>query len=342
MGKGSSAETGGTQRNISLPDYADPYFSRMLKGAEEATQPFYPDDPELYGDLAGKSTYLPYGGERLAGSGDYGDINTSRAMVRGIAENPIAGLTDATGLQKRGMAGLESLAEYDPASYTARQFTPEEAQTYMDPYMQSVVDVQKRRAIEDFGRGQAERDAKAVGAGAFGGSRQAVMQGMAEEGLADRLGDIQATGSQAAYDQALRAFDADRAAQRDAATFGEASRQFGAGQGLAGYQAALDAGRGLVDYGERARAADIQGAQLLETIGADLRAEDQARLDLAYQDFLSQRDYPMRQYERFAGILSGVPIQPDVSTTTYQSYNPIQQALGTGISALGLYKGLGG
>jgi hypothetical protein len=122
----------------------------------------------------------------------------------------------------------------------------------------------------------------------------------------------------------------------------EASRQFGAGQGLAAYQAALGAGRGLVDYGERARAADIQGAQLLETIGRDIRGEDQARLDLAYQDFLRQQDYPMRQYERFAGLLSGVPIQPDISTATYQAYNPIQQALGAGISGLGLYRGLTG
>lgn len=341
IGKGSQeVQAGGTTRTVGLPEYADPYFRRLLKGAEEATQPFYPDDPDTYGDLAGESTYVPYGGERIAGSSDYGDINTSRAMVRGIAENPIGGLTDATSLQKRGIAGLEGLAQYDPASYQARQFTSEEAQNYMDPYMQNVVDVQKRRAIEDFGRGQADRDAAAVGAGAFGGSRQAVMQGMAQEGLADRLGDIQATGSQAAFGQAMQAFDADRAAQRDAATFGEASRQFGAGQGLAGYQAALGAGRGLVDYGERERAADIQGAQLLETVGRDIRGEDQAGLDIAYQDFLRQQDYPMRQYERYAGLLSGVPVQPDISTATYQAYNPLQQALGTGISALGLYKGL--
>ena len=45
------------------------------------------------------------------------------------------------------------------------------------------------------------------------------------------------------------------------------------GSGAAAYQAALGAGRGLVDYGERARAADIQGAQLLETVGRDIRGE---------------------------------------------------------------------
>lgn len=573
MGKGSQqAPAGETTRTISLPDYADPYFRRLLKGSEEATQPFYPDDP-AYGDLAGQSTYVPYGDERLADSSAYGDINTSRAMVRGIAESPIGGLGEAAALQRRGIAGLEGLANYNTAAFNpymgfqagsadpysgfqagsadpfsdfsagrgreytgftageadayggfqagradpfsdfreaqftaqtadqydfdpARQFSGSEVQQYMDPYMQNVVDVQKREAREDFGRSQAARDAGAISAGAFGGSRQAIQQGMAEEGLQEQLGDIQATGSQAAFQQAMKAFETDRAAQmevdaRRAAELGrtqglgiseigrmeagrageagrvqnaraselartqgitlaeasrvqqaeaaelartqgisldeaarvqgqeaterarvqgidvsedarvqgaraqelartqgisldeaariqrseaaelartqgisldeaarvqqaqaaerarvqsarEASRQFGAGQGLAAYQAALGAGRGLVDYGERARAADIQGAQLLETVGRDIRGEDQAGLDLAYQDFLRQQDYPMRQYERFAGLLSGVPVQPDISTATYQAYNPIQQALGAGISGLGLYKGLTG
>jgi len=573
MGKGSQqAPAGETTRTISLPDYADPYFRRLLKGSEEATQPFYPDDP-AYGDLAGQSTYVPYGGERLADSSAYGDINTSRAMVRGIAESPIGGLGEAAALQRRGIAGLEGLANYNTAAFNpymgfqagaadpysgfqagsadpfsdfsagrgreytgftageadayggfqagradpfsdfreaqftaqtadqydfdpARQFSGSEVQQYMDPYMQNVVDVQKREAREDFGRSQAARDAGAISAGAFGGSRQAIQQGMAEEGLQEQLGDIQATGSQAAFQQAMKAFETDRAAQmevdaRRAAELGrtqglgiseigrmeagrageagrvqnaraselartqgitlaeasrvqqaeaaelartqgisldeaarvqgqeaterarvqgidvsedarvqgaraqelartqgisldeaariqrseaaelartqgisldeaarvqqaqaaerarvqsarEASRQFGAGQGLAAYQAALGAGRGLVDYGERARAADIQGAQLLETVGRDIRGEDQAGLDLAYQDFLRQQDYPMRQYERFAGLLSGVPVQPGISTATYQAYNPIQQALGAGISGLGLYRGLTG
>ena len=66
-------------------------------------------------------------------------------------------------------------------------------------------------------------------------------------------------------------------------------RQFGIGQRLAGEQAALGAasqlggmgqqfaniGAGLASLGERQRAADIQGAQLLDTLGRDIRAEDQ-------------------------------------------------------------------
>ena len=114
--------------------------------------------------------------------------------------------------------------------------------------------------------------------------------------------------------------------------------------GTAGlYGDLMGAGRGLLGLGELARATDIQDAQLLETLGGSIRAEDQAKLDLAYQDFLRQQDYPMSQYERFAGILTGTPTgNLDVSRTTYGAFNPIQAALGTGLSALGLYRGLGG
>ena len=145
----------------------------------------------------------------------------------------------------------------------------------------------------------------------------------------------------------------------------EQSRQFGAGQALAAEQAAIGAagqmgtmgqgngrtwcglgmnvgslGQSLAGLGQKQRAADIQGAQLLETVGRDIRAEDQARLDMSYEDFARQRDYPIQQYERMAGILRGVPVTPNVEEQRMVSYNPLQQALGAGISGLGLYKGL--
>jgi hypothetical protein len=332
--------------------------------------------------------------------------------------------------------------DFDPS----RQFGAEEAENYMSPYMDAVVAEQKRGAIEDFERLGSARDARAVQAGAFGGSRQAIQDSLAEESLQDRLGNIEATGAQAAFRQAQDQFERDRSAQErqlgmELGEFGrvqggqaseqgrvdalrlneqsqreyrqaeeyaragnaeaaeaarnqaartaelartqagraseigrldsaraaenarmdsygqqeaarvqrerEASRQFGAGQGLAAYQAIgsgasnlAGLGAGMAGLGERQRAADIQGAQLLETIGRDIRAEDQARLDMSYEDFTRQRDYPMSQYERMAGILRGVPVTPNVDQQRFAQYNPIQQALGAGISGLGLYKGL--
>ena len=396
MGKGSSQQAPGdsTVRQTNLPEYADPYFRRMLQGAEDALMPFQDDlSSPIYddaGNITGfgqQSTYTPYQGERIAPSANYGDIQASRAMVRGIAQQGIAGMQEGMDAQREGMGaqregmdiarrgvgyteegignlrgigqyntGQFSQSDFDPYSkfrqanyneYGFQQpdmFTGESVGQYMSPYMQNVVDVQKQQAQLDFDRSQAGRDAAAVQAGAFGGSRQAVGDYLAQEGLARQMGDIQATGQQQAFQQAATQFGADRAAQMDmerlraaelarvqagrAGELGrvqtgevgelarvqsgraaeqarvqqaiEQSRQFGAGQALAAEQAAIGAagqmgtmgqgigalgmnvgslGQSLVGLGEKQRAADIQGAQLLETIGRDIRAEDQARLD---------------------------------------------------------------
>ena len=546
MGKGKQAPGDSTVRQTNLPEYADPYFRRLLQGAEEASMPFDP--------VTGESRYVPYQGERIAPSEMYGDIQSSRAMVRGIAESGIAGMPEAMDAARRGMGyqdeaiqGLRGLANYDtgqfdqyggfkagsgtsmmdefqafnptryegfreaeftpfgefdqyqfrgPAEFSSFEFRPDyqfegfqyqeperftgsAVGQYMSPYMQSVVDQQQRQAQLEFERQGASRAAQAVQAGAFGGSRQAVQEALAEEALGRQMGDIQARGSQAAFEQAAQQFGLDRAArmeteraqagefarvqagqaaeqarvdqarftelasreQAQAAEFarsgdqaaaeaarvqaskyqdlariqagkasemgrvqgaqaaenarmdavmqqemarvqgaraaeqarldqisigegarvqgaeaselgrvqsaGEQSRQFGAGQGLAAYQAMgsgagqlAGLGAGLAGLGERQRAADIQGAQLLETVGRDIRAEDQARLDMAYEDFVRQRDYPMSMYERFGNLMRGIPVTPNVEEQRFASYNPVQQALGAGISALGLYRGL--
>jgi len=473
MGKSSAQAPGdSTVRQTNLPEYADPYFRRMLQGAEDTLMPFqddlsspiYDDDGNITG-FGQQSTYTPYQGERIAPSSMYGDIQGSRAMVRGIAQQGIAGMPEAMDAQREGMGAqregmgiarrgvgyteegignLRGIGQYDTGQFNAydqyqrsdfdpyskfRQanyneygfqqpdmFTGESVGQYMSPYMQNVVDVQKQQAQLDFDRSQAGRDAAAVQAGAFGGSRQAVGDYLAQEGLARQMGDIQATGQQQAFQQAATQFGADRAAQMDmerlraaelarvqagrAGELGrvqtgevgelarvqagsaseqarldalrsseqarvqqaiEQSRQFGAGQALAAEQAAIGAagqmgtmgqgigalgmnvgslGQSLAGLGQQQRAADIQGAQLLETVGRDIRAEDQARLDMSYEDFARQRDYPIQQYERMAGILRGVPVTPNVEEQRMVSYNPLQQALGAGISGLGLYKGL--
>ena len=473
MGKSSAQAPGDTvQRQTNLPEYADPYFRRLLQGAEDTLMPFqddlsrpiYDDDQNITG-FQQKTTYQAYPGERIAPSSMYGDIQGSRAMVRGIAQQGIAGMPEAMGAQREGMGAqregmgiarrgvgyteegignLRGIGQYDTGQFSQydqyqrsdfdpyskfRQanyneygfqqpdmFTGESVGQYMSPYMQNVVDVQKQQAQLDFDRSQAGRDAAAVQAGAFDGSRQAVGDYLAQEGLARQMGDIQATGQQQAFQQAATQFGADRAAQMaveqqraaelarvQAGRAGELgrvqtgevgelariqsgrageqsrldalraseqarvqqameqSRQFGAGQALAAEQAAIGAagqmgtmgqgigalgmnvgslGQSLVGLGEKQRAADIQGAQLLETIGRDIRAEDQARLDMSYEDFARQRDYPIQQYERMAGILRGVPVTPNVEEQRMVNYNPLQQALGAGISGLGLYKGL--
>jgi hypothetical protein len=90
---------------------------------------------------------------------------------------------------------------------------PGSAQAYMSPYMQSVVDIQKREAARQAGIQGTQQQAQAAQAGAFGGGRDAIMRAERERNLAQQLGDIQATGSQAAYQQAQQQFNAEQQAR---------------------------------------------------------------------------------------------------------------------------------
>lgn len=325
-----------TQQNI--PEEFYPYFERLLaRGEAESLKP-----------------YEAYGGQRLAMPGQ--DVNTSRSMVRQIAAEGTPGVDFATGVvgdaigQAQGMS--QGPYQFSQAGFSdAGTMTPEMATQYMSPYMQAVVDQQKARALEDFQIAEGGRNAAAVSAGAFGGSRQAVMEGMAERDLLTRQGEIQASGLQAAYDEAARRFEADRAARFgvEGARAGELGRVQGAQAGenraagefdLARLGFTSDQAARIANLTEAARAGDIQSAQLLETIGRAQQAEQQAGLDLAYEDFLRQQNWGRDQLGLQSSLLQGLPIANAGTQTSLVPYNPVQQALGMGISALGLYRGL--
>jgi len=311
MGKGGSRPQQPTEQNIvqsSLPKYFEPYAIDMIKRAESES----------------KREYTPYEGQRLADENT--DTARSREIARSVAEGGIPGLTQATGGTAAGMnRALQSMG------FQSQDFDTAQAQKYMSPYLQNVLDVQKNQAILDFQRQQAGRDASAVQAGAFGGSRGAVQQGLASEALQRQLGDIQATGQQKAFEQAQQQFGADREARLAAERQG-----LSAAESLSGQSAQLAA------LGEKARAGDIESAQLLEKIAKDRQAREQAGLDLAYEDFVRQRDMPREDLTFLSSILRGVPVTPSTETTKFQQYNPVKDLLGTGIAGLGLYKGITG
>lgn len=330
-----------TITQTSIPEQFMPFYDRLLGRTEEQSlQP-----------------YQPYGGARLAASDQFADIGTSQGMVRNIAGQGITGL-DAAQLNAAANASkANALGNYGTGQFSeygygpARQFSGQEVSSYMSPYMQNVVDFQKAGAVQDFDRLRGSRNARAVQAGAFGGSRQGVQEALAEEALTKQLGGIEATGRQSAYEQASSQFGQDRAAQLAQAqaqagelgrvqTGTEASRQFGAGQGLAAIGASQAAGTQLVGLGEKEREAQIQNAQLLDTLGRSQQAETQAGLDIGYQDYLRQQGYPAEQIALMSNVIQGLPVQnAGTVTQTGSTYtNPLQQGLGAGLSALSLYK----
>ena len=294
MGKGSApVETKREVVQTNLPDFIRPYFERLVRRTEAESQ----------------RDYEPYGGQRLADTSQ--DLLTSEQQVRDIVGAGLPGLDKA-------MGRVEQSLDFQP-----RQFTGEEVDKYMSPYMDAVVARQKAGATEDYLASLPKGAAQAISAGAFGGSRQGVQQGIAQSKYLDRLADIEATGRQKAFDQATSAFQADRAADMDAERLG------------------LGAAGQLAGLATRARAGDIEAARLMESIGKAQMARDQASLDMGYQDFLRQQGYPAEKLGLFSSILRGIPIQPSRTAVQYQATNPLKDIIGTGISALGAYKGLG-
>ncbi len=79
---------------------------------------------------------------------------------------------------------------------------------------------------------------------------------------------------------------------------------------------------------------------MLESIGRSQQGEAQAGLDIGYQDFLRQQGYPAEQLGFYSDVLRGLPVAAASTQTQqgYQSYNPLQQALGAGLSGLSLYR----
>ena len=120
------------------------------------------------------------------------------------------------GMQAAGMAGQG----YGAGAQYAQQATdPNAIGAYMSPYIQNVMAQQVGAANRQYDITGAQQQGRATLAGAFGGSREALMAAENERNRNTAIGGIYATGLQDAY------------------TAANANQQFGANLGLQGMQA---------------------------------------------------------------------------------------------------------
>lgn len=369
MGKGSSAPT---QQNVktetsNLPEYARPYFTNIMERAQaESYRPYQRYDAPRIADFNPSQQQTQ---QNIMGMQTPGQFGTA------------SGLGTAAGL------GSLMASQYDPNQFRAQQvrsqplnyfqmqgpdvFGQQQADQYMSPYMQNVVDVQKREAIRDAQKGQLAQDLGAARQGTYGGSRQLLAAMERERNLGQQLGDIQYKGQQAAFDSAQQQFERDRAAMQNAQArnleaalgvqqlgsqtglqaalanqqygleaqrLGEQSRQFGAQQGLAGLAQAGQMAQTLSNIGSAQQQADAQRLGMQQAVGAEQQAMEQRYLDTDYADFLRQRDYPMEQLGYFSNLMRGIPIGLSSTTTSYAPPpSMLSQVAGAGLGAAGLY-----
>jgi hypothetical protein len=167
---------------------------------------------------------------------------------------------------------------------------------YMSPYMQNVVDIEKREAGRQSGIMGTQQQAQATQAGAFGGGRDAIMRAERERNLSQQMGDIQSRGSQAAYDQAANQFR----------------------QGIQ----------------QQSGLAQMQGQ-----MGAQQQQQAQRPLDMAYQDFLNQQNYPYKQLGFMSDLVRGMPLGQQSTQSVYAAPPSLMGQLGgLGMGAYGLSK----
>lgn len=185
----------------------------------------------------------------------YGAAAAGMAPQAQMYGGTAAGLgMQGVGIGARGIGAAEQGFGAQQA-YERMATSPEAQQAYMSPYMQNVVEQQQKDA-----RRQAEIERQAVQAqavrqGAFGGSRSAIVEAENQRNLQDRLAQIQAAGSQQAFQQAQQA------------------QQFGAGLGIQGLQAGYQglqtglAGTAQGIQGQQAGLAGLQQAGQLQQLG---------------------------------------------------------------------------
>ena len=180
-------------------------------------------------------------------------------------------------------AGYGAQAARAGEQYARQATNPYAMQSYMSPYMQNVVDVQQREAQRASDIAGAAQRGQATQAGAYGGSRQALMEAERQRNLATQMGNIQATGLQNAFQNAQQAqqFGATLGLQgKQAGIQGAQAGMQGAGLGIQGAQAGIQGAQAGIQgqqAGIQGAQAGMQGAQVgLQGVGAQQAGYGQA------------------------------------------------------------------
>ena len=301
MSKGSKQPAATTQTTTTeFPSELKPYIKDILERAKSRAE------------AEEKAGYQPYTAPRIAGF-EQEQLEAQQAtkdiVGRGVSADPM----------------LSSAQTYYAPAFgltlgQAERFGAPQAAQYMSPYQQAVIDVEKREAARSFAPQMQQIGAQAVGAGGFGGSRQAILESEALRNQQQMLGDIQTRGTQQAYDRAQAAFEAQKARER------------GAAGSLAQMGAAIP-GQAFKEIGA------------LEAVGAGRRADTQRALDLGYSQFQEEQLFPTRTLQEYQSIVRGFPYTPNTYTSGFTTTPPAslaQNVLGIGTGIAGLAGAFGG
>ena len=299
----------------SIPDYAKPYVEDLLGNAAGLTD-------------INQNPYMQYMGDRVAQFTPLQRQSYDNAALMQTAPQ----LKDASAMA--GMAGLGALnTQY---TYKPSDFSSADATRMMNPYMQNVVDMQKREAGRVSGIQGSQQGAQAAQAGAFGGSRDAIMAAERQRNLGQQMNDIQSTGLNSAYNQAMQQYNTQY--QQNAQ-----QQQYGAGLGLQGLQTANQAASNLANIGNTQYQQNMGINQMQNQLGGQQQQQTQNILNTQYQDYLNAQNHPYKQLGFMSDMLRGLPLTQQSSSVYQTPPSMLQQVAGAGFTAkaLGAFAGGG-
>ena len=240
---------------------------------------------DLYNRAKGvaQQPFVPYTGPQVAGFNP--DQLRQFQATRGLFES---------GMGYDPTKALQGLAqEQRPMTGQAASLLGQDISAYQSPYQQQVIDlamgdIQKQA---DIARGGAQD--RAIRAGAFGGSRSAILEAESQTPYAEAMAKTSAGLRQSGFQQAQQAAQSDLARQQQLGIFGAGQQQQRAIQQA---QFGQQAGMFGAELGQQR---NLQQAQMQQQ-------RQMAGLDIAGRAALSQPQLDMQARAQRAGLLGGL------------------------------------
>lgn len=239
------------------------------------------------------------------------DYLNKQQALSGMGFTPYSGQLTAgpSNLQTQAFQGIGSLTvpeQYQKATTALEGYMPTvgTVESYMNPYLQNVLDPQLREARRQADISRMNTASRLAQAGAFGGGRQAIMEAEGERNLATQLADITGKGYAGAYDTAR--------AQRLA--------ELGLGQAGA---------KSLADIGTATQTAGLQNLAQQLAAGATQRDIEQQGITADYGQYLREFQYPQEQLTKFGEALKAAPAYTTFASNVYGQVPGTAQAAAT-------------
>jgi hypothetical protein len=186
-------------------------------------------------------------------------------------------------------------------------------QQYMSPYTEQVIERGQADIARQQEQGMNRLGAQATAAGAFGGSRHGVAEGVAAGEYSRLAGDFAAQQRQRAYEQALGAAQYDIGQQQQRALADQQAA-------LSGAQIQMGAAGGLGGLGGRLFGQGMDVQQQIGQQAAFQRSLQQRLLDLQKQQFGQATGAPLSGLGAMSQIMSQTPY--NTTSKTSQPFNP--------------------